>query len=195
MSVALVDAWLSEVMHSLQNGKRCLVLYGPSRLDKTEVVRALFGVGSIQEFNCAGLVSICLHSFDNLKHECLLWDEASPKLVADNRKVFQHPACKVKLGHSPTGQHAVHYFIWLLLCHYIEFSAWGLTSTSVAWSTVASCHVTMRWSAMLYSLCGRVCFPCEAGICLCLISKEFLNHLLGVRLSQVKNVLTVDTTY
>ena len=111
MSVALLDAWLSEVMHSLQNGKRCLVLYGPSRLDKTEVVRALFGVGSIQEFNCAGLVSICLHDFDNLKHECLLWDEASPKLVADSRKVFQHPACKVKLGHSPTGQHAVHYFI------------------------------------------------------------------------------------
>jgi hypothetical protein len=102
-----VDAWLSEVMHSLQNGKRCLVLYGPSRLDKIEVVRALFGVGSVQEFNCAGLVSICLHDFDNLKHECLLWDEASPKLVADNRKVFQHPACKVKLGHSPTGQHVV----------------------------------------------------------------------------------------
>ena len=68
-------------------------------------------VGSVLELNCAGLASICLHDFDNSKHECLLWDEASPKLVADNRKVFQHPACKVELGHSPTGQHVVHYLI------------------------------------------------------------------------------------
>ena len=85
--------------------------YGPSRLGKTEFVRALFPVGCVLELNCAGLASICLHGFDDLKHECLLWDEASPKLVADSRKVFQHSACKVDLGHSPTGQHVVHYFL------------------------------------------------------------------------------------
>ena len=94
-----------------QSRKRCLVLYGPSRLGKTEFVRALFKLGSVLELNCAGLASFCLHGFDSLKHECLLWGEASPKLVADNRKVFQHPVCKVDLGHSPTGQHVVHDFL------------------------------------------------------------------------------------
>ena len=61
----VVDAWLSEVRQPLQSRKRCLVLYGPSRLGKTEVVRALFAVGSVLELNCAGLASICLHGFDN----------------------------------------------------------------------------------------------------------------------------------
>jgi hypothetical protein len=107
----IVESWLLEVRRPCQSRKTCLVLYGPSRLGKTEFVRALFKIGSVLELNCAGLASICLHGFDSLIHECLLWDEASPKLVADNRKVFQHPTCKVDLGHSPTGQHVVNYFL------------------------------------------------------------------------------------
>ena len=54
---------------------------------------------------------ICIHGFNATQHKCLLWDEASPKLVADNRKVFQHPACMIDLGHSPTGQHVIHVFL------------------------------------------------------------------------------------
>ena len=106
-----VDAWLTEVSQPFMSRKRCLVLQGPSRLGKTEFVRGLFPVGSVLELNAAGLTSICLHGFDPLVHRCLLWDEASPKLVADNRKVFQHPACWLDLGHSPTGQHVVQVFL------------------------------------------------------------------------------------
>ena len=74
-------------------------------------MRGLFPPGVVLELNCAGLKNICLHGFDSLKHKCLLWDEAAPKLVADNRKIFQHPACWVDLGHSPTGQHVVRVFL------------------------------------------------------------------------------------
>ena len=45
------------------------------------------------------------------EHKAILWDEASPTLVAENRKVFQHPACWVDMGHSPTGQHLFRVFL------------------------------------------------------------------------------------
>ena len=70
-------------------------------------MRKLFPLGAVLELNCAGVQYVCLPGFDAHVHRCLLWDEAGPKLVANNRKVFQHPACWVDLGHSPTAQHVV----------------------------------------------------------------------------------------
>ena len=70
-----------------------------------------FHLGAVLELNCAGVEYVCLPGFDATLHRCLLWDEAGPKLVAMNRKVFQHPACWVELGHSPTGQHVVNVFL------------------------------------------------------------------------------------
>ena len=89
------------------------------------------------ELNCVGLSSICLHGFDALVHKCLLWDEASPKPVADSRKVFQHPACLVDIGHSPTGQHVIHVFL-NDCCSIITSNSWHeefqkLTSGDQAW--------------------------------------------------------------
>ena len=83
----------------------------PIAVRKTESVRGLFDLGAVLELNCANLKSICLDGFNPLKHKCLLWDEGTAKLVADNRKVFQHPTCLVDLGHSPAGQHVRHYFL------------------------------------------------------------------------------------
>ena len=34
-----------------------------------------------------------------------------PFLAAKNRQVFQHPACWLDLGHSPTAQHAYHVYL------------------------------------------------------------------------------------
>ena len=107
----VVDAWLEEVMKPAQSRKRVLVLSGPSRTGKTEFVRTLFPIGAVLELNCAGVDSVCLVGFDSTKHRCLLWDEASPNLVSKHRKVFQHPACWVDLGHSPTGQHVINVFL------------------------------------------------------------------------------------
>ena len=107
----VVDKWLAEVTMPAQSRKRMLVLQGPSRTGKTEFVRCLFPPGRVLELNCAGVSTLCLGGFDAALHRCLLWDEASPKLVSANRKVLQHPACWVDLGHSPTGQHVVHVFL------------------------------------------------------------------------------------
>ena len=101
----LVDAWLADVALLAQARKRMMVLAGPSRTGKTEFVRQLFPPGCVLELNCVGVEHVCLTGFDAAQHQCLLWDEASPKLVVQNRKIFQHPACWVDLGHSPTGQH------------------------------------------------------------------------------------------
>ena len=62
---------------------------------------------AVLELNAANVEYVTLSGFDASLHRCFLWDEALPKLVTTNRKVFQHPACWVDLGHSPTGQHVV----------------------------------------------------------------------------------------
>ena len=83
--------------------KALLVLQGPSSVGKTEYVRTLFGPGEVLEMNCAGLTTVCMSGFDRRLHRCLLWDEAGPRMIAQNRKIFQHPPCLVDIGHSPTG--------------------------------------------------------------------------------------------
>ena len=154
----IVDQWLYQVSRPCQSRKTCLVLYGPSRVGKTEFVRALFHVGSVLELNCAGLSSICLHGFDCQTHKCLLWDEASPKLVADNRKVFQHSICKVDLGHSPTGQHVVNYFL-NDCCSVITSNSWHedaarLSLADQAW--LAANMVIFNVSQPLWQQCVPV---------------------------------------
>ena len=109
--VRVVDDWVAEVMKPAQARKRFLVLDGPSMMGKTEFVRCLFPIGSVLELNAANLEYVTMSGFDASLHRCLLWDEALPKLVTTNRKVFQHPACWVDLGHSPTGQHVVNVFL------------------------------------------------------------------------------------
>ena len=154
----IVDQWLYQVNRPCQSRKTCLVLYGPSRVGKTEFVRSLFHVGSVLELNCAGLSSICLHGFNCQLHKCLLWDEASPKLVADNRKVFQHPVCKVDLGHSPTGQHVVNYFL-NDCCSVITSNSWHedaarLPLADQAW--LAANMVIFNVSQPLWQECAPV---------------------------------------
>jgi hypothetical protein len=110
----LVTNWLSLSLGPIVSRKRFLVLTGPSGVGKTEYARSLFAVGSLLELNCAGVVDVCLSSFDAEQHRAIFWDELSAKVVVKNRKVFQHPSCFVELGHSPTAQHVQHY--WLNDC-------------------------------------------------------------------------------
>ena len=91
--------------------KKICVLYGPSRMGKTEYVRSLFAQGSVMELNCANMKDVCLVGFDHNAHRCILWDEATVSLVVQNRKVFQHPCALVDLGHSPTAQHVRRYWL------------------------------------------------------------------------------------
>ena len=106
-----VNCWLRKYVGRLQGRKRFLVLTGPSGVGKTEYARCLFKAHEVLELNCAGLEHICLSSFDPEEHKCILWDELSAHVIARNRKLFQHPACFVDVGHSPTGQFVQH--LWL----------------------------------------------------------------------------------
>ena len=110
-SMQEIDAWQQKALRPYQPRKQFLVLTGPSKLGKTKYVRYLFAVGSVLELNCAGLQHVCLQDFHALRHRCILWDECSPGLVSANRKLFQHPACWLDMGHSPTGQHVIK--VWL----------------------------------------------------------------------------------
>ena len=64
-----------------------------------------------------------MDGFDCLKHEAILWDEASASLVSNNRKVFQHPLCEVDLGHSPTGAHVRRFYLGSC-CSVITTNKW-----------------------------------------------------------------------
>ena len=78
---------------------------GKSGTGKTEFVRGLFGARKTLELNCAGVVAVNLRDFKPLAHKVVLWDEASPALVLENRKLFQCPLLD-RLGaqrHGHTG--------------------------------------------------------------------------------------------
>ena len=83
--------------------KKILVLVGPTGTGKAEYVKALFGAQHVLELNAAGMLHPCLRQFNPDVHRCVLWDEAEAILIAQNRKLFQCPACFVELGFSPGG--------------------------------------------------------------------------------------------
>jgi hypothetical protein len=107
----IVKQWLSDSTARLVSRKKFLVITGPSGVGKSEYVRSLFELGAVLELNCAGVKDVCLAAFNAQMHRCIFWDELSVAVVANNRKVFQHPACWVDLGHSPTGSHVSYHWL------------------------------------------------------------------------------------
>jgi hypothetical protein len=91
--------------------KKILVLDGPSGKGKTQFVRSLFPPGALLELNAANMGTPCLPGFDERRHRAIFWDECPAVLVSDNRKLFQHTATLIDLGHSPTGQHIQRYWL------------------------------------------------------------------------------------
>ena len=106
----LVDAWLVAATKPLQP-RKMLGLAGPATYRQNSIRKGTFPLGTVLELNCANLQVVCLDGFDCLRHQAILWDEASACLVCNNRKIFQRPLCKVDLGRSPTGAHVKRYFL------------------------------------------------------------------------------------
>ena len=107
-----IEAWRSSYDKEGLPRKKFLVLEGGSGLGKTEFVRALAGPGRTLELNCANCgTSPDLRQHNALLHKIVLFDEAPPSLVAQNRKLFQAPCCWVDLGHSPTGRDVYRVFL------------------------------------------------------------------------------------
>ena len=93
---------------------RCpfLVINGPSGTGKTYFAKHLLGDPSkVFEVNCASCPEPDLRQFDPLVHEGILFDEASPSLISDQRKLFQAPPCWIDLGCSTTNCHKYQVFV------------------------------------------------------------------------------------
>ena len=98
-----VTAWM-EQLRCVSDRKKFLVLNGPSRLGKTQFAVGLAGAKRTLEVNFAGASHPPLRNFDPKVHCCVIFDEASPRMVLQYRRLFQAPNCQVIIGQSPTNQ-------------------------------------------------------------------------------------------
>ena len=98
-----VTAWMEQI-RAVSDRKKFLVLNGPSRLGKTQFAVGLAGAKRTLEVNCAGASHPPLRNFDPKVHNCVIFDEASPRMVLQYRRLFQAPNCQVIIGQSPTNQ-------------------------------------------------------------------------------------------
>ena len=89
-----------------------LVLYGRSGTGKTSFVRMLTGDPTeVYEVNCASGQEPDLRPFRHFKHKIVLFDEATPELVLNQKKLFQAPACFLQMGSSTTNCHAYSVYV------------------------------------------------------------------------------------
>ena len=96
------------------------VLEGKSRTGKSSWVFWLKNdPKKVFYVNCATCMEPDLRKFNWLKHKIILLDEASPKMVINQKLLMQGPPCLVKLGQSTTNCHAYDVFvsgIMLIIC-------------------------------------------------------------------------------
>ena len=144
----IVDNWLQEVFQPGLNRRRFLVLDGDTQVGKTMYARSLFPIGSVLELNCSGVSCCILTSFCAATHKCILWDEASPSLVCNNRKVFQHQDVPTDLGHSPTGAHVIRVFLGFS-CSIITSNSWAadvkkMSESEQKWLAGNTCYLHVK---------------------------------------------------
>lgn len=99
----IVQQWLQS-FDSFQKRYKFLVLCGDSLAGKTCFAKRL--EQSHLEVNCAGTDTPNLRRFKCLKHKLVLWDEATPKLVIQHKKIFQAGTNIEECGPSATGCHS-----------------------------------------------------------------------------------------
>ena len=79
-----------------------LVLWGPSRMGKTEMAKSLFGSNYTFIANCQGVDEPNMQTFNPQLHRCILFDEATPEMIMKNKVLFQAGPSGVTLQESPT---------------------------------------------------------------------------------------------
>ena len=87
-----------------------LVLDGPSKMGKTMFAHALRGQGKTFECDCSCCSVPDLRLFDPMRHGVILFDEATPSLVIQHKKLFQGTNADITLASSATNVHA--YSLW-----------------------------------------------------------------------------------
>ena len=96
----------------IRNRYDFLVLHGQSCTGKTIWAKWLFDdPQAVLDINCASCPEPDLRDFRPLTHKGILFDEASAEMVLRQKKLFQGPPTKVRLGCSTTNCHAYDVFV------------------------------------------------------------------------------------
>ena len=91
--------------------KKFLVISGPSTVGKRYVARSLIPSSALIELNCASATHANLTNFVEGETRLILWDEASAKFLASNRKLVQHAPFEVDMGMTASGMFTKYYFL------------------------------------------------------------------------------------
>ena len=97
----------------LEERYKMLVLLGPARSGKSRLARSLFGESRTLVIDVQHAVHPDLRGFQRHHHLAILMDEvATPKFIADNKKLLQAHVDGAILGQSPTQQYTYEVFLW-----------------------------------------------------------------------------------
>ena len=139
--------FLPQFQNTQLSRRKFLVLEGRSCVGKTEYARGLVsGPHELLELNCANQSQhVDLRALSPGTHKLVLWDEASPQLILNNKKLIQGQACQVQLGQTNTSCHSYAVFPWgvmMVVC----FNNWSTALRSVSvedekWLRANSVHV------------------------------------------------------
>ena len=101
-----------EQFKQIRRRYKFLVVWGESCTGKTVWAKYLFGdAGKVLEVNCASCPEPDLREFRPLQHKGILFDEAPAEMVLRQKKLFQSPASKCRLGCSVTNCHAYDVYV------------------------------------------------------------------------------------
>jgi hypothetical protein len=114
---AVQKAFLPQFADPTLARRKFLVLEGPSQVGKTEYARSLVASPeAVLELNCVNQKQfVDLRAFSPGVHRLVLWDEAEPSLILNNKKLIQGQAVEVQMGMSSTSCHGYSIFPWGLL--------------------------------------------------------------------------------
>ena len=100
---AVVKQWM-KTFDNVKKRYKFLVLEGDSGTGKTCCAKRL--ETHHLEVNCAGTDTPNLRRFQSLKHRLILWDEGTPSLVIQHKKIFQAGGNLEECAPSNTGCHS-----------------------------------------------------------------------------------------
>ena len=142
-----VTAWLA-TFSSTKMRYKFLVLEGPSSMGKTQFSSSLSPSNGCLELDCAGSTSPDLRLLDALRHDTVLFDEASAALVLANKKLFQASASYVTLASSGTNCHSYQVWMWAKRL-VVSSNRWSMELAQVPsadrdWLVANSVHVMVN---------------------------------------------------
>lgn len=105
-----VMQWMSQYSVVLDR-YQFLVLDGPSRMGKTGFARSLVPPDEFMEVSLAGGAAIDMRSYRMWQHSLILFDEADPQQILDQKKLFQAGPVPVQLQTSTTNCHAYNCYV------------------------------------------------------------------------------------